>query len=233
MSGSAYRLRRWLARLLVTLRVVGHHSRFFQQLAWSKYDWSTQGEEWTFSEAWKQAVIERAIAPYVRPDSHVLEIGPGAGRWTAVLLDRAAHVTAVDVTAECVEQCRARFAGNEKLSVILNNGASLRKIGAQSVDVIWSFDVFVHLSAAAIEQYVGQFPRILKPGGLAVIHHARAGAYAPGWRSNVTIEDVRRSARSAGLQVVEEIESLEGNHRLYAYAADCPDVISVLRVRPA
>jgi SAM-dependent methyltransferase len=228
MNGLLAALHMWFSRALVTTRIATPHSRFFNKVAWSRHDWSRRGEEWTVSPEWKDAVVAGLIDPYIRSDAHVLEIGPGGGRWTEALLARASRVTAVDVTPACIEQCRARFAGNDRLELHLNDGASLRMIAPASVDVVFSFDVFVHLSAGAIRQYIRQFPRVLKPHGLAIIHHARAGAYAPGWRSDVTADDVRRLALSAGLRVIEQIEALPHGQRLYAQNEDTPDVVTII-----
>jgi SAM-dependent methyltransferase len=221
-------LHMWFSRALVTTRIAAPHSRFFNKVAWSRHDWSQRGEEWTVSPEWKEAVVAGLIDPYVRPDAHVLEIGPGGGRWTEALLARASRVSAVDVTPACIEQCRARFAGNDRLELHLNDGASLRMIAPASVDLIFSFDVFVHLSTGVIRQYMRQFERVLKPDGVAIIHHARAGAYAPGWRSDVTADVVRRIVLRAGLRVVEQIETLPDGQRLYAHAEDTPDVVTIV-----
>jgi 16S rRNA A1518/A1519 N6-dimethyltransferase RsmA/KsgA/DIM1 with predicted DNA glycosylase/AP lyase activity len=39
---------------------------------------------------------------------NILEIGPGAGRWTEYRLSRGAQVTIVDVTQKCIDLCRLR-----------------------------------------------------------------------------------------------------------------------------
>jgi 16S rRNA (adenine1518-N6/adenine1519-N6)-dimethyltransferase len=62
-------------------------------------------------------IVELADPP---PKRHILEIGPGLGVVTAALLDRGAHVTAVEVDARLVGHLRARFAevGEGSLSLI-------------------------------------------------------------------------------------------------------------------
>ena len=52
---------------------------------WGGWDWSRHGEEWTVSAEWKQALIADVLFPTIPEGGTVLEIGPGAGRWTEVL----------------------------------------------------------------------------------------------------------------------------------------------------
>src|SRR6478609_3336738 len=56
---------------------------------WNGWDWSGLGEEWTASEEWKQGLVDDVLLRLIPSDVDVLEIGPGAGRWTVVLAPRA------------------------------------------------------------------------------------------------------------------------------------------------
>ena len=68
-----------------------------------------------------------------------------------------------------------------------------------STDAIWSFDVFVHINKPQFEAYTKEFARVLKPGGVGVVHHGAVGGASGGWRSDVTTADVERFLTSAGL----------------------------------
>ena len=48
----------------------------------------------------------------------VIEIGPGRGALTERLLRRAAHVVAIEIDGELVEQLRARFDGETRLEIV-------------------------------------------------------------------------------------------------------------------
>jgi SAM-dependent methyltransferase len=192
--------------------------------AWSYYDWSSRGEEWNPSPDFKDSLVAHVLEPNVPMGSRVLEIGPGGGRWTEVLLGRASHVTAVDLTPRCIELCRERFPDARNLDLFVNDGRDLSFVADASIDRIFSFDVFVHILAKDIEGYVAQFPRILKEGGRAVIHHARAGALRSGWRSDMTAEHMRIFCDRHGLKLVEQIRSWDqGRMGLWER-----DVISVI-----
>ena len=40
------------------------------------------------------------------------------------------------------------------------------------IDVVWSFDSVVHIAPADIQSYLQHIQRVLKSGGVAVLHHA-------------------------------------------------------------
>jgi hypothetical protein len=77
---------------------------------WSAYDWSELGEEWNASPEWKRALIEDVLAWWIIEGVAVLEIGPGAGRWSEVLSERASTLVLADVSERPLELCRERFA---------------------------------------------------------------------------------------------------------------------------
>lgn len=178
---------------------------------WQRWDWSSAGEEWTLSEEWKQSLIDDVMLRHVKPRTTVLEIGPGAGRWTAALQPVAGHLIVVDLSDRCIDICRQRFAGATNMEFHVNDGESLAAVNNGSVDVVWSFDVFVHIAVPAIDAYVLEIARVLRPGGRAVIHHAAAGdedeAQQVGMRSRMTREMFAAMAQSAGLTVVEQFDS--------------------------
>jgi SAM-dependent methyltransferase len=77
---------------------------------WTHWDWAGGGEEWNASPEWKQALIDDVLTVWIPDDQVVLEIGSGAGRWSAVLQPRARRLVLVDVTERALALCRERFA---------------------------------------------------------------------------------------------------------------------------
>lgn len=180
------------------LGLPGLNSRRLNREIWSRWDWGRRGEEWTYGAGWKQGIVKRALEPLVAPGARVLEIGPGAGRWTEMLLGRAGSVVAVDLSATAVEACRARFGERADLELVVNDGASLSCLADRSVDAVWSFDVFVHLNAVDVERYLDELRRVLRPGGRAAIHHGTRAGATGGWRSDLTGERIDRALRERG-----------------------------------
>lgn len=192
---------------------------------WTVYDWSRGGEEWSEAPEWTASVVEHLLAPHVPPGSRVLEIGPGAGRWTQYLLQRASRLVVVDVTPKCIELCRARFLECSHIEYVVNNGSDLSFLPAASIDRIWSWDVFIHIGAEDIRRYIRQFSRVLAPGGLGLILHA-AAPYARGWRSVVPGQQMAGLCRDAGLDVIRQFNVWDGGRQTTPTPADLVTVFA-------
>src|SRR5215208_6607484 len=198
---------------------------------WNEWDWSNQGEEWNASEPWKEALIEDVMLPVIPPGGTVLEIGPGAGRWSVILAPRAERLIVVDVAQKPLEVVAERLAGAANLECVLSEGASLPGVDDDSVGAVWSFDVFVHIRPRDQAAYLAELARVLRPGGVAAIHHAdgRNRGRAPsreGWRAPMTATLFASLARERGLEVEKQLRDWSaGQHDLGAFH----DVITVLR----
>jgi SAM-dependent methyltransferase len=192
---------------------------------WDNWDWSGGGEEWSASPVWKGALIDDVLARWISSEGVVLEIGPGAGRWSAALLERASRLILVDVSRRPLELCRSRFQGAENVEFVLSSGTDLPGIADRSVDAVWSFDVFVHIAPLDQASYLREIARVLAPGGVAVIHHAdgRNRGLIPsrhGWRSPMSRNLFASLASSSGLVVERQIDSWgsDGRFDLSSYA---------------
>ena len=88
--------------------VPGLNSLELNRAIWKSWDWQGgAGEEWSLDEAWKQSIVHAFIEKHVPAGSSVLEIGPGGGRWTVPLLERASSYVGVDISPSCVEACKS------------------------------------------------------------------------------------------------------------------------------
>jgi SAM-dependent methyltransferase len=172
--------------------IPGLNSRNLNREIWESWNWSAGGEEWSKSPEWKQSLTRCILEQEVPDRCRVLEIGPGGGRWTEPLLSRASEYLGVDISAKCVEHCRARFATNPNARFVVGSGNDLTPVATGSIDTIWSHDVFVHINAAEVERYAAEFRRVLRPGGIGVIHHGGVGGASGGWRSNLTSDAFER-----------------------------------------
>lgn len=208
---------------------------------WDKdYHWKENGEEWREqAEAckqpyslWKESIVETFLKANIDSETKVLEIGPGHGRWTSEILGFCGHIFLVDLSESCLQYCRSRFANRQNITLLQTDGRSLKGIGDAGIDFIWSYDVFVHVDAPSIRAYFREFHRVLRPNGLAVIHHAgrrhralplaflrkmRPGGgwiyrwlsmgfsfHHDGWRSDVSRELIGEAAGESGLTVVSQ-----------------------------
>lgn len=199
----------WMDTLRRNNQLPGLNSAAMNKLIWESWDWGAGGEEWSPSPEWKQSVIDCVLKKHIGKGDRVLEIGPGGGRWTEELLNLASGLKGADISASCVEACQQRFSAADHAEFFVSSGRDLEGVDDESLDSIWSFDVFVHINRPELEAYAGEFVRTLKPGGKGVLHHGTVGGEKGGWRSNVTADDMSRILTEAGLEVVDQFQSWE------------------------
>lgn len=174
------------------------------------YDWSQRGDEWTPDPRWKQEILDHALVPWLERGRHVLEIGPGGGRWTAELLAyEPARLIGVDLSENCVALCRERFADATAAEFHVNDGKSLSVVEDASIDFAWSFDVFVHMEIDTIRTYLQELARVMRPRARAVIHYpsidrAQLEDARLGWRGDVTSAQMTRALQDAGFDVLHD-----------------------------
>lgn len=149
------------------------------------YDWTQAGEEW--SETWGGSDMQwfGAILPRIHaflPAESILEIAPGYGRWTQYLQAQCHRLHVVDLSVQCIEACKGRFAQLRHITYSTTDGKSLAMVPDNSIDFCFSFDSLVHCEADVIEAYVSQLARKLTVNGVAFIHHSNFGNHLPPFR---------------------------------------------------
>jgi SAM-dependent methyltransferase len=207
------------------------HSPAENRDQWTSWDWSSLGEEWNESQAWKQSLIDDVLLATIPAGGTVVEIGAGGGRWSEVLVERAERTILVDVTPAVLNLCRERLGERDDVEYRLSSGSDLPGVEDGAVDAVWSFDVFVHVAPVDQAGYLDEIARVLRPGGIAAIHHAdgRNRGNQPsrrGWRAPMSAHLFAVLAGDRGLTVERQLRSWsDGRYGLDAYG----DVISVLR----
>ena len=155
--------------------------------------------------------------------ANTLDFACGRGRIAAFFAGIAGRLTCCDVNAEAVERCRERLAGScadRDCSFVVNRmeeGAPWPlPFGKGAFTFVYSWDAMVHFDYKWLDFYLGEFSRILAAGGAALIHHANYGGIRtgeaksnnlednPGWRTPVTVGDVRFMAEKHGFRVLEQ-----------------------------
>jgi len=115
---------------------------------------------------------QKVFAPFIGSCDTLLEIGSGGGRFTQILKPKCRRLIATDTAASMLKLLRRRFAGETGIEYLLLDGKGFASIQAGTVDVVFTYDVFVHIQHWDVYNYLTEIRRVLKPGGKAVVHHA-------------------------------------------------------------
>jgi SAM-dependent methyltransferase len=103
-----------------------------------------------------------------RPDftGEALDFGCGVGRLTAALSNRFSQAHGVDLSAEMVAQARSLTHGPIYHH---NTSADLRLFEDGRIAFVYSSITLQHCPVAAAKAYIGEFVRVLAPGGICVM----------------------------------------------------------------
>jgi len=200
---------------------------------WSEYDWSAGGNEWTEAvrtlkgmdpAQWKGELVDGLLCKHIKKGATVLEIGPGAGRWTEILQPICGRLLLADISERCLQLCRERFGQCANVEYHLIKGGRLDFLAAEMLDNIWSYDVFVHINPTDTDRYLEDLAPALKRGAVGIIHHA--GSYASeeersgAFRSHLDGPFFAHLVQKHGMELLEQNATL--THKV-------GDLISVIR----
>jgi SAM-dependent methyltransferase len=141
---------------------------------WSREEWA--GNWWDCAAAMWYGLVYPRVWRFL-PAPTILEIAPGFGRWTEFLLDHCDTLIGIDISDKCIEACRQRFADRSGATFETNDGHSLPMVADSSVDFAFSLDSLIHAEADTLKGYLTELARVLKPDGVAVLHHSNYAAY--------------------------------------------------------
>jgi len=110
-----------------------------------------------------RAQILPVVTAGVSLGKDMLEIGPGPGAATAWLLERVAHLTALEADEAAAARLAARYPGSVTVDI---GDATQMPYGDESFDSVGSFTMLHHVPTAAAQyQILVEALRVLRPGG--------------------------------------------------------------------
>ena len=143
-------------------------------LSASEAEWSTvnQGHmEFCTSERWR-SLLRDVILPgalgRVSLGSEVVEVGPGPGFTTEVLLQSCKHVTAVEIDPVLADRLRTRL-GMDDVDIVVGDARATGLPGGSFTGAA-SFHMFHHIPTDDDQNQVfAELVRILRPGGVLLL----------------------------------------------------------------
>ena len=127
------------------------------------------GDEWG-KKADTDQVVADYILPFVTSESVVAEIGVGGGRIAAKVAENTKEFYALDISREMLEKAKDVLAIHPQVRFLLLERPEFPADFSERFDLIYSFDVFVHLDLHTIWKYFQEIRRVLKKGGKAFLH---------------------------------------------------------------
>lgn len=131
---------------------------FFQR------SWGPEGyyEEFTYGVGFAE-VVQKCLVPFFNSAHTAVEIGSGGGTFTKKMINRFSYLTAIDVIAK-PEQFN-KYSADKFWYIELPDQTYKTLQPPNSVDFVFSYNCFCHLSNDALKQYLSSVLHCLKPGG--------------------------------------------------------------------
>jgi SAM-dependent methyltransferase len=129
----------------------------------------TLGDEWG-EPAFAERIVDDLSAPYLGPDVDVLELGCGGGKFSALLRARTRRLVCADISPDMLARARVHVGDGDDVEYHQLNGRDFAGVPDRSVDMIFSYDVLLHLQPQNIFSYLRDARRILRPRGIFMLH---------------------------------------------------------------
>lgn len=162
-------------------------------------------------------IHQRLFKAYVVAKDYVhgglLEVGCGEGRGVALLMDHAAHYTAVDKIQPVIEGLRLRHPAGRFISM---NIPPLTGLADDAYDTVVSFQVIEHIKDD--HAFLKEIHRVLKPGGIALLTtpNRRMSLTRNPWHVREYLPDELKGLAQKIFSIVE-MKGITGNDKVMAY----------------
>jgi ubiquinone/menaquinone biosynthesis C-methylase UbiE len=136
--------------------------------------------------------------------AHIVDVGCGDGSLVRALTKRGAHVTGVEILDEALNRARAAEpAGDERY---LKGVAENLPMHNDSVDAVIFMNSLHHVPVSHMAKALAETARVLKPGGLALIHEPEPRG---GYFELTKLVDDETEVRAAALKALKSVQVLE------------------------
>ena len=162
---------------------------------------------------------EGVLAPLIRPDDAVLDLGCGIGRVVRHVAPLCREVWAVDVSETMLRFARERLADLPNVRFVRGEGAAIPGVGTATIDFAYSLLTLQHVEREHAFLLMRELRRVLRPGGSAhltfpnllsdtylsgFVQYAESGEVAnPARVRFYTPQEVERLLPAAGFEIRE------------------------------
>ncbi|CAK9014541.1 unnamed protein product [Durusdinium trenchii] len=140
------------------------------------------GDEWSDAESLTE-VLKEWLFPHLATTQTVAEIGSGGGRVAAQVAEKVGRLVCFDISETMLKTAQKKLQemhGNVDFH-LLQGDAPYPARFHETFDVVYSFDVFVHMDLHEMRHTLTCIQSILRPGGLLFVSFANLLA-PEGWR---------------------------------------------------
>lgn len=122
--------------------------------------------------------VDRLGLPLRR--QRALDFGCGVGRVSQALADHFERVVGVDIAKSMVQRARECNVQGNRVRYVANSADDLKILDDDSFDFVYSNITLQHIPPGPAKKYIGEFLRVLRPGGLAIYQVPSGKPYQPG-----------------------------------------------------
>jgi ubiquinone/menaquinone biosynthesis C-methylase UbiE len=122
-----------------------------------------QQTHWLYNGTIKQHIKRYELVEKTVANKTVLDIACGTGYGSNILSKTAKGVIGIDISQEAIEQAKKEYS-NTNIKFQQGDAAHI-PFPDNTFDAIVSFETIEHLPKEAVEKYLGELKRVLKPDG--------------------------------------------------------------------
>lgn len=130
-------------------------------------DWRRFNEERIIGGSYRN-VFQKGFVPYVKPDSNVMELGPGGGSWSRAIMKYIPQGKLTTLDFQDVRQWLHPENYNMRMNCIQVSDNSFRDVNDNSMDFFWSFGVLCHNNTGDIKEILKNALPKMKKGAHSV-----------------------------------------------------------------
>lgn len=164
---------------------------------------------------------------------NALDFGCGVGRLTQALAATFEHAVGIDISTTMVRLARRYNQHGRRCRYIANRREDLTCLGARRFDFIYTNVVLQHMEGRLALGYVGEFLRLLAPGGVCVFQLPFQALAWPGASIRAIEEPIQLRGWPALLARLRGDRSREATVVIEMHAVPQEEVVALVEARGA